>query len=503
MATGDDVISAIVAFAIALAVVTAATPLVRRLALDVGAVDHPGHRRVHGRIIPRLGGVALVVAFFAPLLVLFGFETGVARQFFSEPLRIVGLVTGGLLVAGVGVFDDIRGVRAWTKLWVQLLAALVAFACGYRIDAVALPFVGHLDMGIFAVPITALWIIAVINAINLIDGLDGLAVGVTFFACVTNFVVGAINQDVLIMLLSASLGGAVLGFLLFNFNPASIFMGDSGSLFLGFVLATTAIRGSSIKSSTTVALLVPLIALGLPIMDTLFAMIRRVLERRPIFSPDRGHIHHQLLAMGINHRRAVLTLYGLSILFTTGAVLLAMGRNWQVGGALFLLSVAVIGVVRAMGNFQVALRRWLRKERRRPESVERMRTAVPAALARLHALREVEDMASTLQAFGEAAMLGAVELTDSRDPRLTSFTWTLARAQNGERSDASDFVSASYPLPSAGDKATLRFAWTTDQGDVSPESDILLQLVADACDARLKRADEARSALAKGILRSV
>jgi UDP-GlcNAc:undecaprenyl-phosphate/decaprenyl-phosphate GlcNAc-1-phosphate transferase len=243
------VISAITAFSIALATVVAVTPFVRRLALDMGAVDRPSERRVHGRVIPRLGGIAIIIAFFVPLLALFGLETGVAKQYFSEPMRIVGLVAGALIVSGLGVFDDIRGVRAWTKLWVQFAAAAVAYACGYRIDAVAVPFIGHLEMGVFALPITALWIVAIINAVNLIDGLDGLAGGVAFFACVTNFVVAAINNDGLVMLLSASMGGAVLGFLLYNFNPASIFMGDSGSLFLGYVLATTSILGSSVKSS--------------------------------------------------------------------------------------------------------------------------------------------------------------------------------------------------------------------------------------------------------------
>jgi UDP-GlcNAc:undecaprenyl-phosphate GlcNAc-1-phosphate transferase len=468
----------------------------------VGAVDRPGQRRVHGRVIPRLGGVALVIAFFAPLLVLFGVETEVARRFFSEPLRIVGLVSGALLVSGVGVFDDVRGVRAWTKLWVQVSAALLAFACGYRIDAVWLPVVGHLEMGIFAVPMTALWIVAVINAINLIDGLDGLAGGVTFFACVTNLVVGAINHDELVMLLSASLGGAVLGFLLFNFNPASIFMGDSGSLFLGYVLATTAIRSNSMKSSTTVALLVPLIALGLPIMDTLFAMVRRWLERRPIFSPDRGHIHHQLLAMGINHRRAVLILYGLSILFTTGSILIAMGRSWQVGGALLVLSVAVIGVVRAMGNFQVALRRWLRRERQRPDSVERLRRLVPAALRQVSALRDLDELRAALESFVASAELEVVDLADSEDVRVPTFCWNRQRGPG--RSDPNDFVSATYPLRAAGPSATLRFAWASDQGDVPPEADILLQLLVDACEERLLRGEEeARPTLSKGHLRSV
>jgi UDP-GlcNAc:undecaprenyl-phosphate GlcNAc-1-phosphate transferase len=493
------VVSAVTAFFIALAIVVAVTPLVRRFAIDVGAVDRPGERRVHERVIPRLGGIALVLSFFAPLLVLFGVETEVARQFFSEPLRIVGLVAGGLIVSGLGVFDDVRGVRAGTKLCVQTLAAAVAYACSYRIDAIAIPGIGSLDMGIFGLPMTALWIVAIINAINLIDGLDGLAGGVAFFACVTNFVVGAINHDSLVMLLSASLGGAVLGFLLFNFNPASIFMGDSGSMFLGYVLATMGILGNSVKSSTTVAILVPLIALGLPIMDTLFAMVRRILERRPIFSPDRGHIHHQLLAMGVNHRRAVLTLYGLSVLFTGGAILVSLGRNWQVGSALFLLSAAVIGVVRSMGNFQIALRRWRRRERVRPMTVERLRTAVPAALPRLAAARDVSELRTLLEDFGRAAEMSAVELVQSDAGQLPSFVWTADNVS--DLGPGREVVSATYPLASAGAQAQLRFAWVTDQGDVVPESDILLQLVADACDARLARAELAR--VSKGHLRSI
>jgi UDP-GlcNAc:undecaprenyl-phosphate/decaprenyl-phosphate GlcNAc-1-phosphate transferase len=501
------VVSAITAFAIALAAVVTLTPFVRRFALDVGAVDQPGDRRVHGRVIPRLGGIGLVLAFFAPLLALFGLQTEVARQFFSNPLHIVGLVAGGMVVAGLGVFDDVRGVRAWNKLGVQFIAAAIAFACGYRIEAVNVPLFGHLEMGIFALPVTALWIVAIINAINLIDGLDGLAGGVAFFACVTNFVVGAINHDELVMLLSASLGGAVLGFLLFNFNPASIFMGDSGSMFLGFVLATMSILGSSVKSSTTVAILVPLIALGLPIMDTLFAMGRRFLERRPIFAADRGHIHHQLLAMGINHRRAVLILYGLSIMFTTGAILLSMGRDWQVGGALLVLSVAVIGVVRSMGDLQLTLRRWRRRERVRSAAVERLRQAVPSALPRIVAAGELRELPSVLEEFARDAQLSAVELTGSQLEQLPSFGRT-ANARPGE-SDArglaapTDAITAAFAIPSAGAEATLRLSFVTDDSELSPDADILLQLVADALDARLRRTDSGRFSVSKGRLRSV
>jgi len=500
-------ISAATAFCIALVVVIAATPLVRRFALDIGVVDQPGKRRVHERPIPRLGGIALVLAFFAPLLVLFGLETEVARQFFSEPLRIVGLVAGAVVVCGLGVLDDVRGVRAWTKLAVQFAAASLAYLCGFRIEAVNVPWLGQLDMGVFALPITVLWIAAIINAINLIDGLDGLAGGVAFFACVSNFVVGAINHDRLVLLLSPTLGGALLGFLLYNFNPASIFMGDSGSMFLGYVLATTSIMGSSVKSSTTVAILVPLIALGLPIIDTLFAMVRRFLERRPIFAADRGHIHHQLLAMGINHRRAVLILYGLSIMFTTGAILLSMGRDWQVGAALLVLSVAVIGMVRSMGDLHLTLGRWRRRERVRSAAVERLRQAVPSALPRIVAAAEVEELASVLQEFARDAQLSGVELAGSNLEQLPSFDFAALAAPGesdaGRRAAPTDAITAAFAIPSAGAEATLRLSFVTDDTELTPDADILLQLVADALDARLHRADSGRFSVSKGRLRSV
>ncbi|MGD8861774.1 MAG: MraY family glycosyltransferase [Myxococcales bacterium] len=493
-------LSAIVAFGIALVVVIAVTPVVRGFAQDVGAVDAPGDRRVHAQAIPRLGGIALVVAFFAPLLALFGLETEVARIYFGDPLRIVALVAGGMLVAGLGVIDDVRGVRAWHKLWVQLAAAGIAYACGYRIDAIALPLIGHLDMGVFALPVTALWIAAIINALNLIDGLDGLAGGIAFFACVTNFAVGSINHDVLVMLLSASLGGAVLGFLLYNFNPASIFMGDSGAMFLGYVLATTGIMGSSVKSSTTVAILVPLIALGLPIMDTLFAMMRRFLERRPIFSPDQGHIHHQLLAMGITHRRAVLILYALSVLFATGAILISLGRNWQVGGAMLVLSVAVIGVVRSLGNFQQAIRRWRRRERIRPEAINRLREHIPDSIERLRSARDIAQLPDEIERFARQARLSAASLSASRAPRLSAFGWRDPTSQPATLGNQT-LVFVEYPVPAAAPDAVLRFEWLTDQGEVSPEADILLQLVADAIEERLRRAERARDSVQSGHLR--
>lgn len=496
-------ISALTAFMMAVAVVVVVTPFVRRFALDVGAVDRPGERRrVNARVIPRLGGMAIVVGFLTPLLVLFGIETEVARQFFAEPLRVVGLVAGSLVVTAVGVFDDVRGVTAWRKLSVQLIAALIAYVCGYRIEAVAIPGMGHLDMGIFALPVTALWIVAIVNAINLIDGLDGLAGGIAFFACITNFVVGTLNHDVLVMLLSAALGGAVLGFLLFNFNPASIFMGDSGSLFLGFVLATTSIAGNYTKGSTAVAILVPLIALGLPIVDTLFAMARRFLERRPIFSPDRGHIHHRLLAMGINHRRAVLVLYGFSILLTSGAILVAMGRRWQIGGALLVLSIAVFGLVRGFGSFQqVALVRLRRRERLYPAVVERLRAVVPTVLQRVAGLRQTSAVASCLQELVEQAELTSVEIASSEHPELPSIRFERPRGAERFSFAPAQHVAVSFPVAALGPSARIVFELPSDQDQAPTEAEILLLLVVDACAARIGRAAAARERVSRGLLR--
>ncbi len=261
--------SAVSALLIAIAVVAVLTPLVRLLAFRLGAVAHPGGRHIHKRSIPRLGGLAIMAAFFTPILVLMRLDPIIAEIMQKEAWRFVGVLGGGLAMCAVGVVDDTRGIRAIYKLFAQIIAALFAFRCGFAIHNVYVPFVGDLSMGAFAAPVTVLWIVGVVNAVNLIDGLDGLAAGVVFFAAITNLLVAWIGGSLFIALLSAATAGAVLGFLFYNFNPARIFMGDSGSYFLGFVLAVTSLLSQ--KASTTVSLLAPVVALGVPIIDTLFA----------------------------------------------------------------------------------------------------------------------------------------------------------------------------------------------------------------------------------------
>ena len=304
--------SDVVACLIALFLSVLMTPLVRRLALRIGAVSAPGGRHVHGRTVPRLGGVALAIAWMVPVLVFSLRDPAIAASR-ARLFQLIGLLVGGGVICAVGACDDTRTVRPLHKLVAQVVVATFAFACGFHIQAVQLPLVGALQMGVFALPITVLWIVGVTNAVNLIDGLDGLAAGVSFFAAFTSFVIASISGSTSVALMMAALMGALVGFLFFNFNPARIFMGDSGSYFLGFVLATTSLSGGlQQKASTAISLLVPVLALGVPIFDTLFSMFRRLLERRPLFAADRGHVHHRLLDLGLTHRRAVVFLYGIS-----------------------------------------------------------------------------------------------------------------------------------------------------------------------------------------------
>ena len=314
--------TAAVAFVLSMLCGTILTPFVRRLAHRYGALDHAhSSRKIHGKPIPRLGGIAIVLAFYAPLVVLLLFQTEVGHMFVAERKHAIGLFVGGIAIALLGLYDDLRGANAWKKFAVQFAVAGLLYALEFRIDAIANPFGEPLALGWLSLPFTLFWIVGVINALNLIDGLDGLAGGVALVAVVTTFLVSIQRGHPLMMLFSSALAGAIIGFLFYNFNPASIFMGDTGSMFLGFALSATAIQTNQ-KASTTVAVLIPAIALGLPIMDTLLAIGRRALRGRPLFQADKEHIHHRLMARGLTHRQAVLVLYGLCTLLGAAALIM-------------------------------------------------------------------------------------------------------------------------------------------------------------------------------------
>ena len=459
------------------------TPLVRRLAVRLGAVSNPGGRNVNERSVPRLGGIAIAAAFLVALAALCASESVVADMVRAEWRKLAGLLAGALLLTGVGALDDTRRLRALHKLLFQTAAACLAYAAGYHIDAISLPFIGSLSMGVFALPVTVLWIVGIVNALNLIDGLDGLAAGIAFFAAMTNFVVAWVSADIFVATVMATMLGAVLGFLVFNFNPARIFMGDSGSYFLGFVLGTTSLVGIAQKTSTAVSILVPILALGVPIFDTLFTMLRRFLERRPIFSPDRGHIHHRLLEMGLTHRRAVLILYAVSLVFTVAAVGVSLGRAWQAGIAILVASVALLGLVRFVGYFEYLLLMRRQRARLRSPEAEALRALIPQVSELLSGVRSDDDVFMALRLICERCSLHGFEIVEPGGKQAI-FRWQ-SPATTG---DASEHVSARYPIgDEASARADLKFRWTSASADVSPQTEVLLQVVVDVVRGALLR----------------
>ncbi len=477
-------VSVVAAFVMAMLITAVATPFVRRAALAAGAVDEPGARRVHTRRIPRLGGIAIAIGFFLPLVVLFAIRTHAALIFFSTRSITAGLVAGSLLVVVAGLVDDIKGLGAKSKLLIQTAAAAVAFAGGMRIEGVDLPGVGALNLGWFALPATVLWIVGIVNAMNLIDGLDGLAAGVAFFACLTNFAIASLTGNVYIQLVCASLGGAVVGFLFYNFNPAKIFMGDSGSMFLGFVLASASLLGAGTqKSPTLIAIVVPILALGLPILDMLMTIARRFLERRSIFSADRGHIHHRLLDMGLTHRRSVLSLYLVTVAFTIVALIAYVGRSWQVGFALISLTAVLIAVVRFVGYFGTTI---VNADRAGDKTLEPLRRSVPRALRRMATASSLEQLPGLLAELGAESGLLAIRIVNPKNIRLNRWGWESPGTEGQPTREA---VSANFEISDG--QETLELQFFMDVAAVSPQVRILLQLVADAAETILALPQEA------------
>ena len=481
-------------FFVAMVVGAILTPVVRGLALRWGAVSKPGGRNVNERAVPRYGGIAICVAFLASIGALYLSSASTAIVIHAESRRVVALGLGAVGLCLVGALDDTRPIRALYKLYAQIIAAFIAFAGGFRIDAVLLPGLGTLSMGVFALPVTVLWIVGITNAINLIDGLDGLAGGVVFFAAVTNLVVAQVTGATFVGIVMSAVLGGVLGFLVFNFNPARIFMGDAGSYFLGFVLGTMSLAGSSQKASTAVSLLVPVLALGLPIVDTLLSILRRFLERRPLFSPDRGHIHHRLLDMGLTQRRAVLLLYAICLVFTVASVAVSLGRSWVVGVALLIASVAVVGIVRFVGYFEYLFLIRRQKSRLRTRETELLRAVVAEAPLLLSSARTEGQVWSTFESLATRAGMAASELVRKMDGADNEvMRWGEARASLATSAEA---VSARYPIGSDRfARADLRFRWRSESGDVSPQTEVLLQVLVDVVTHALTRVGSVHSPL--------
>lgn len=311
-----------VAFAAAFLTSILITPLVIKLAHKIGAVDKPNARKVHAKIMPRLGGLAIFIG------VIVGYFTGGLHN-----EKITGITVGALIIVLVGVLDDKYELSAKYKLVGQLLAAAAVVGSGLTIDHLSVPFIGQFDLGWASYPVTVFWVVAITNAINLIDGLDGLSAGISSIVIATIAVLAAVAGKPMILMISLILLGSTLGFLFHNFHPAKIFMGDTGALFLGYSISILSLLGMY-KSVTLFSFIVPIIILGVPIFDTTYAIIRRIVNKKPISAPDKSHLHHRLLALGLSHRSTVLVIYGLGILFSLSAILFSATTLW---GSIFII----------------------------------------------------------------------------------------------------------------------------------------------------------------------
>ena len=322
-------LTSLFAFILALAISFACTPAVRMLAIKIKAVDVPkDNRRMHKVPIPRMGGLAIFAGFLVSVL----FFVPLGTEFRS-------ILIGALILVVLGIIDDIVALKPKTKFAGQIIAALIPALSGVSIHGIVNPFVPgqYSTLGIFSIPFTVIWIVGITNAVNFIDGLDGLACGVSAIATVTMFIIAVLFGEIYIALMMAALAGACLGFLPYNMNPAKIFMGDTGSMFLGYILATVSIQGL-FKFYAVISFAVPFILLGLPIFDTGFAIVRRLLKGQSPLQADRGHVHHRLIDLGFDQKQSVAILYTFSALMGLTAVILARTNESK----LIILAIAVL-----------------------------------------------------------------------------------------------------------------------------------------------------------------
>ena len=342
-----------IAFLLAFITTFVVTPHTMRLAKKVGAIDIPNDRRVNKKPMPRLGGLAVISGFLVSIIYLF-ITTSIEGKLnlFGEEnyyIKMIGFFAG-IVVLGITCYiDDVKGIPSLVKLTAQIIASIIVVACGIRIENISIPFTqGKIVISeVFSYIITICWIVGITNAINLIDGLDGLSSGVTLISCLSLLMVFALNGSPLIaIVLITALAGALVGFLPFNFSPAKTFIGDTGSNFMGFSLAIISILGVA-KTYTALVLIAPIIILGMPIFDTIFAIFRRIIKGKSIkavFKPDKGHLHHKLMSKGYTQKQAVLIMYGITAILGMFAVILLESGIWKaLSFAILIIAIVAIG----------------------------------------------------------------------------------------------------------------------------------------------------------------
>ena len=326
----------LLALVLALVVSFLSTPIVKSFAYKLGAIDVPKDaRRMHKTPIPRMGGLAIFFGFIISFLI-----------FGEIDHQMKGILLGAVIIVVMGIIDDITPLKARLKFCVQIIAALIPVLNGVQITCISNPNIfsdnPYWNFGWLAIPITVLWIVGLTNAVNLIDGLDGLAIGVSTISALTMLAIAILVAEPHVAIIMAALVGGCIGFMPYNMNPAKIFMGDTGSTFLGYILACTTILGL-FKFYAVISFVVPFLILGLPIFDTLFAIIRRISHGQNPMAPDRGHVHHRLIDMGLNQKQAVAVLYVISGILGLSAVILA--TDGEIKALLCLAALIIVCLI--------------------------------------------------------------------------------------------------------------------------------------------------------------
>jgi UDP-GlcNAc:undecaprenyl-phosphate GlcNAc-1-phosphate transferase len=366
-------------------------------------------RHTHSTPLPRLGGVAIFISFvgccLAGLAILrHASSLGVAFSF--RP--VVAILAPASLIFLLGVYDDLRPIGPYPKFAVQALAAAMLFAGGLRVVAVPVLFGHHQFPWFVGLPLTVLWVLAITNAFNLIDGLDGLAAGSALFSTLVVFVVSLVTQSALVSLMALALSGAVLGFLRFNFSPATVFLGDCGSLFIGFILSALALQGAT-KAPTIIAVAIPVVSFGLPILETTLSIVRRYISGRPVFTGDREHIHHKLLQQGLSQRQVVIILYGVSAVFALVSLFLLWPASPMLGLVLAVLGVGVWVGVQRLGYLEFGeLRRIAQKTVERQHLINNL--AIRRATEELKSSKDFSQVCRVLLAAFSGNEFDAIEL---------------------------------------------------------------------------------------------
>ena len=477
----------IIAFVLSLLASVVLTRLIRDAALRWRLVDAPtGGRRIHKRAIPRLGGLAIIAAFAIPLIGLFYWDNRLSETLFADRPLLISLIGGGGIILLTGIIDDLRGLRSVVKFAAQIAAALVVYQAGVRIEAVSVPFFSPVMLEYLTLPVTVFWIVLVTNALNLIDGLDGLAGGVTVLAGGTLMIMSGIEGNLLATLLLCCLVGATLGFLVYNISPASIFMGDTGSLSLGFLLALVSIHSSQ-KSYTLFSIVAALLVLGLPIFDLMMAVIRRYLSGNPIFAADQHHIHHILLRKGLSQSQSVILLFGTAVVLETLAFVFIYANDHLSALAILALVPLAALAVRFLGYDRIITA--ARRERvmgsvEEQASKRNERIEVFRALARSQP--DLEALEAALVAVAADLDLERLELElnfamRSGEDRLR-LRWSRVSGsrKHGEQIHIEGLTEKCYPLRLSGLVfGELRLVALSEREIFSPHAAILYQSIAD------------------------